>query len=114
MSLQVFHPAGPECIGPGIMPNVGAVAAMTAQFNRVQVRLGTDPENADQLMLASAKAALPCIGFYPGDLIEHRPVDAPSGGDQFLDVAPIHAGKMHGAVRGNRDRPLQARISESR
>src|SRR6202521_2237850 len=30
MSVQVFHPAGPERICPGIMPDVRAVAAMAA------------------------------------------------------------------------------------
>src|SRR6266404_6897472 len=49
-------------------------------------------------MLASVKTALPCVGFYPRDQIEHRAVSRPSRGDEFLDMAPVHAGKMNGAI----------------
>src|SRR5260221_10649031 len=98
MSVQVFHPASPERICPGIMPDVRAVAAMAAQFHRVLVGQGTGPKNTYQLMLASVKTALPRVGLYPHDKIEHRAVDAPSSGDQFLDMAPVHADIVHGAI----------------
>jgi len=45
MSVQVLHPAGPERVCPGIMPDVRAVAAVAAQFHRVQVGQGTDPKD---------------------------------------------------------------------
>src|SRR6202163_1644899 len=51
MGVQVFHPAGPERVCPGIMPDVRAVAAMAAQFYRVQVGHGTDPKDTYQFML---------------------------------------------------------------
>src|SRR5260221_11498443 len=101
MSVQVFHPASPERICPGIMPDVRAVAAMAAQFHRVQVGQGTGPKNTYQLMLASVKTALPRVGFYPSDQIEHRAISRPSPGDEFLDVAPVHADKVNGAIRGD-------------
>src|ERR1700680_3200238 len=44
MSVQVLHPAGPERVCPGIMPDVRAVAAVAAQFHRVQVGEGPDPK----------------------------------------------------------------------
>src|SRR5260221_12686820 len=52
-------------------------------------------------MLASVKTALPRVGFYPSDQIEHRAISRPSRGDELLDVAPVHADKVNGAIGGD-------------
>src|ERR1700680_2380152 len=94
MSSHIIFPA----ITIGLASYLRAVAAVAAQFHRVQVGQGTDPKDTNQLMLTSVETALPCVGFYPRNQIEHGAVDTPSGGDQFLDLAPVHANKVNGAV----------------
>src|SRR4051812_28499257 len=71
---------------------------MPPQFDRVQVGCGADTEYPDQLVLTSIEAALARVSLHPRDQIEHCPVRAPAGGNQLLDMAPIHTDKVNGAI----------------
>ena len=74
---------------------------MAAEFDRVEVRGAPDAKHADEFVLAPVKAALAGVGLHPDDQIEHGAIDARPACDQFADVAPVHADKMHGAVDRN-------------
>ena len=98
MRAQVVHAAGAKCVGAGVFPDIGARAAVAAELDGVEVRGAPDTKHANEFVLAPVKAALAGVGFHPGNEIEHGAIDGAAGGDQFADVAPIHADKMHGAV----------------
>ena len=51
MHRQVIHSAGAHCIDTGVVPNVGAVAAMTAKLDIINVSARAIFENENQFML---------------------------------------------------------------
>ena len=98
MRLELVHAARPERVDPGVMPHVGSRAAVTPQFNVVEVGIVAHAEDADQFMLAAVERALAGIRLYPYREIEHLAVNHAAGFDELTDVAPVHADVMNGTI----------------
>jgi hypothetical protein len=77
----------------------------------VEVGRPPHPEHADQFVLTAVEAALTGIGFDPGNQIEHRAVDGGAGGNEFANMAPVHADKVDRTIDRNRTRARE-RVGE--
>jgi hypothetical protein len=84
---------------------------VATKLDRVEVGYVSDPEYADQLVLAAVEAALAGIGLDPGNQIEHRAVNGGAGSNEFANVAPVHADKVHRAINRNAARTRE-RVGE--
>src|SRR5260370_1316474 len=98
MRLELVQAPRPERVDPSVMPYVGSRAAVTPQFNVVEVGVLAHAEDADQFMLAAVERALAGIRLYPHREIQHLAVDHPAGFDELTDMAPVHADIMNGTI----------------
>src|SRR5262245_21208485 len=96
--MQVIQTASAERVDPRVLPDIGAVAAMTAEFDVVEMRRITDAEDGNELVLAAIKASLASIILDPDCQVEHFAVDLVAGCQQVADVTPVHADVMHSAI----------------
>src|SRR5258708_12911398 len=65
MHRQVIHPAGAHRIDTGVVPNVGAVAAMTAKLDIINVSARAIFENENQFMLPAVQRSHPSVLLVP-------------------------------------------------
>ena len=92
---QILPPAAQHRVDRGIVPDVGAVAAMLAEFNHVEVRRRSDPVDKDQLMLGpikrshpeAAHGSVPTLDVSVGDAIQ--PVGKDVAGDCCQPVVGV-------------------------
>ena len=89
---------------PGIVPDIGAVAAGLAEPEAVGVRGGADLEDEDQLVLRAIEAAHAAIGLVPDAEVLQLGERGLAGIEQFAHVAPVHADEGDRAVLGTRPR----------
>jgi len=125
---QILPPAAQHRVDRGIVPDVGAVAAMLAEFNHVEVRRRSDPEDKDQLMLGpikrsypeAAHGSVPTLDVSVGDAIQ--PVGKDVAGDCCQPVVGVREseytcikGKCVGSRKPCRNAPTRrAVLSEMR
>jgi hypothetical protein len=83
-----------ERVDARVGPNVGAIAAETAQVDIVSVRVLAGPEDADELVLRTVEWALAGVRLVPDHEIQHGAIELASDVDQIADVAPVHAYEM--------------------
>src|SRR5262249_35672469 len=95
MQIQTRAAATLECIDGGIIPDVGAIASVLAQLNRVKMRHVTDPEHKDKLMLRAIERSHSRIGLVPNADVQKLAVDRLASGRDVIHVAPIDTDKMH-------------------
>ena len=110
---KLVHAAGAEAVDAGVAPDVRARAAVTAEFDVIEVRRLADPKDADQLMLAAIKAALAGVRLDPHHEIEHLAVGLLAGFEQLAQMSPVHADIMDGARAGMGRRVAEGLAQES-
>src|SRR5262249_22872857 len=91
---------GFKCIDSGMIPNIGSVAAMPAEFNVIDVRAITDFENGDEFVLGAVEGSHATIVLVPDAKVEHFAIEWARCGQKLEQVAPIHANVVQGAVAG--------------
>ena len=91
---KLVHAAGAEAVDAGVAPDIRARAAMTAEFDVIEMGLLADPKDANQLMLAAIKATLASVGLDPHHQVDLRAVGLPASVDQLALVPPVHADIM--------------------
>ena len=94
---------GAKAVDPGVIPDVGAVAAGVAQSEAVHMRSGAYLPNEDQLMLGAIETAHPAVGLVPNAEVFQLGKDRVTGGDHLAHVTPVHAHE------GNRPFPALCR-----
>ena len=65
MQSQILSPAAPHGVHRGVIPDVGPVAAMLTEFNRVEMTGCSHPIDKDEFVFGSVKRSHPRIGFVP-------------------------------------------------
>jgi hypothetical protein len=88
---ELVAATGFKCVDPGMIPNIGSVAAMAAEFNVVDVRAATDFENRDQFMLGPIKRPHATIVLVPDAKVDEVAIEGSHRGQKLEQVAPIHA-----------------------
>ena len=69
-------------------------------------------EDGDQFVLGTVKAAHATVGLVPDAEVDQLEARRLAAGDEFLDVAPVHADHGHAARRQNLDHSRQAGAEE--
>src|ERR1043166_2912073 len=98
MHGKLFKPPMPKSVYARVVPDVGAIAAMSAELDVIAMSSSAYPEHRDQLVLRSIIRSLPGIRFFPHHKIQHLVIDLAAGLNQVGDVAPIDTSEMNGAV----------------
>jgi hypothetical protein len=80
-----------EGVGPGIAPDIAAVAAELAELDVVAVRPAALFEDEDELVLAAVERAHAGVVLDPNADIFELAIGFSAGGQQFVEVAPVHA-----------------------
>src|SRR2546423_1920186 len=99
---QIAFAASGKGIGPGVSPNIGAVAPEAAELDIVAVPASAVLEDKDELVLAAVERSHPSIVLDPDAEVFQLAVNAAPGRHQLCDVAPIHADKVDRAVSRER------------
>src|SRR5438105_10682352 len=87
-----------EGVGPGIVPDIAAVAAELSELDVVAMPLAAMFEDEDELVLAPIKRAHPGIVLDPDAEIFQLAIDAAAGGQQVFGMAPVHADEVQRTV----------------
>jgi hypothetical protein len=101
MRRQRIISAHAKAADAGICPNITSVAPVPAELYIVLVRRVADAIDGDQFMLAAEERTLAGICLNPDDQIEHIRIDLATGAHQDVDVPPVHADKVDGAIAGD-------------
>src|SRR5262245_56868066 len=94
MGSQLLDPSGPEGVHPTVIPDVGTRAAMTPQFDVIEMRSFADSEDGDELMLTAVKRALPAIRLDPDHDVQDLVIGQSAGLGDVGHVAPVTADIM--------------------
>ena len=97
MHRQLFRAPRLQAVEAGIIPDIGAIAAMAAELDIIDVRRRAVFEDRNQLVLGAVEAAHAAIVLAPDTEILEFAIDFTAGAQQGKQVAPIHADKMNGA-----------------
>ena len=73
------------------MPDIAAVATKLTELDVVAMRGGALLEDKDELVLAAVERAHSGIVFDPDTQILELAIGLAAGGQQFIEMAPIHA-----------------------
>src|SRR6516165_9746 len=87
-----------EAVMAGIVPNIAPASPKAPKINVVDMRFLAVLEHKNELVFRPVKRAHPSIRFVPNADIFQLGVDLFRCTHQFLDVTPIHADKVDGAV----------------
>src|SRR5258706_3276579 len=98
MQGQILSPAAPHGVYRGIVPNVGAVAAMPTEFDHVEMGRRSHPVDKDQFMLGPVKRSHPSIGLVPDAEVQALAVDGGADCRDAVHVSPVHADEVDGAI----------------
>jgi len=94
-----LHASAAEGVRARVAPDIAPIAAESAQFNVVSVRMGADAKHANELMLRTVERTLASIRLVPDDEVQHRAIKFAAHLNQNADVAPVHADEMDRAFR---------------
>src|ERR1700730_17242373 len=75
MQGQILPSAAPQGIYGGIVPDIGAVAAVPAELDHIEMRCGSDPVHKDQFMLGSVQRSHSRIGLVPDAQVQELAID---------------------------------------
>ena len=95
---QVLAPAAGHRVHRGVVPDVGAVAAVPAELDGVEVRRLADPVDEDQLVLRAVERAHAGVRLVPDAEVQELAVDRAADRHDVLEVPPVHADEVHRAV----------------
>src|ERR1700693_593963 len=87
----------PEAGYPRIDADIGAVAAMAAEFDIVVMPRFAILEDADEFVLGAIERAHAAIRFDPDTEIEKIAIGLGSCAQKLAQMAPVHANVMHAA-----------------
>ena len=100
MDGELVKPAGFKRIHPGIIPNIGSVAPVPAEFDVIDMRHATDFEYGDEFVFGAVKRSHATVVFVPDAQIEKSVIEHAPGGEELEQMPPVHANKMQGTVTG--------------
>ena len=112
MQGELLQPPRLEAVDPGIVPDVGAVAAVLAELDVINVRPRSRLEHEDQLVLGPVERAHAAIVLVPDAQVLLLGIEAAGGGQQLIDVPPVHADKVNRAVRAMGDQMAEHGLEE--
>lgn len=87
-----FFASAAKTRAAGVGPNIGAVAAVLAKLDIIDVRPRSVLEDEDQLMLRPVKTSHAAVRLDPDAEVDRFEAAGERRGLQFLNVAPVHAG----------------------
>src|SRR5712671_4778802 len=102
-----FLTPSPELVRARVLPDIGPVAAMLAQFDVVAVPRPAVFEDVNQLVLAPVQRSHAGIVFDPDAQIFEFGINPQCRGQQLMLVAPIHADVMERSRGAVPDRELK-------
>src|SRR5438046_7308131 len=83
--------AASEGVGSGVVPHIAAVAPEPAELDVVAMLAATLLEDKDELVLAAIERTHAGIVLGPNAEGFELAIDLGTSGQQFLEVAPVHA-----------------------
>src|SRR5205823_3167290 len=93
-----FLAAAAKAVGSGVTPHVAAVAPKTAELNVIAMPVAAVFENEDELVLAPIKRTHRGTALDPDNQVFQLAIGLAAGGQQLLEVAPVHAEVVQRAV----------------
>lgn len=99
MQLQLVHPSRLQRVDPTILPDIGPVATMLAQFERIDVRCGPFLPGKDQFVAGAVEGAHAAIVLGPDDEVLQFVVDGMSSRKYLAHVPPVHAEEVDRAIK---------------
>ena len=97
---EFVKPAGFKRIHPGIIPNIGSVAPVPAEFDVIDMGHATDFEYGDEFVFGAVKRSHATVVLVPDAQIEKSVIERAPGGEELEQMPPVHANVMQGAVTG--------------
>ena len=79
MERQLLHAVAVKRVCAFVGPHIGAIPAVLAQFEVVDVRRGAVPEGVDQLVAGAVEAPHAAIVLYPDDKVQELVEDFVAG-----------------------------------
>src|SRR5688572_28013403 len=92
-----------------IVPYVGPISSVLAEFKIVDVPSITNFPHKDQLVPGAIERAHAPIVLGPHAQLLKRPIDQAASGHDFHHMAPVHAHELDGAVTGKASKILEGR-----
>src|SRR5258708_6413844 len=87
MQCQILAPAATQGINRGIVPDIGTVAAVPAEFDHIEMGRASDPGNKDQFVLGSVQRSHSCIRLVPDTQVQPFAIDRAADACDFVRVA---------------------------
>src|SRR5687768_5224868 len=94
MRLEILHPAAPEGVDPGILPNVRPMAPTLTKLEVVYVGTLARFEGEDEFVTGAVEGTHAGIGLCPNNQVFEIGIDSVGGFQKLLYVAPVHANEM--------------------
>ena len=98
---QVLAPAAGHGVHRRIVPDVGSVAPVAAKLDGVEVRRFADPVDEDELVLGAVERTHAGVRLVPDAEVELVAVNQPTHGRDVVEVPPVDADEVHGAIARN-------------
>src|SRR5204862_6210501 len=104
--------ASDKGLGPGVLPDIAAVAPEAAELDVVAVTAAAVLEDKDELVLAAIERAHPGIVLDPDAEVFQLAINAAPGRRQLFDMAPIHADEVDRAVSRERRQVVESLLEK--
>src|SRR5690348_8505457 len=111
-SHETFLAASDKGIGPGVIPDIAAVAPEAAELDVVAVPAAAPLEDKDELVPAAVERAHPGIVLDPDAEVLQLAINAAPGRCQLFDMAPIHADEVDRAVSRERRQVVESLLEK--
>src|SRR5258706_10061394 len=104
---EILPSATAQGIYRGIVPDVGAVAAMPAELDHIEVGRRSDAVDKDQFMFGAVQRSHSSIRLVPDAQVQPLAIHRAADGRDVVHMPPVHADKVDGAVARNTRRGPQ-------
>ncbi len=111
MHLEFVEPPRLQAVHPGVVPDIGPVAAVLTELEIVDMRRRADLEHEHQLVLGAIERSHPGVGLVPDAKVLDLEVDLATGAHELPQMPPVHADEVDSAI-GTMGRQVSERLLE--
>ena len=96
---QIFRPTANERVHRGVVPDIGAVAAMLSEVDHVEMRRRANAVDEDQFVLRTVERAHASVRLVPeAQEFKEVAIDPLADGRDVVHVSPIHTNEVDSAI----------------